>query len=212
MIDIIVPTFGRPKAVGRIVENLKTVMHLPYNLLFLVERVDHDTIREFLALTYTKFVVGNFKSYANAFNCGYMLTDNPFVFWGSDDIEFTWGWDTEATNLLQNPNVHVVGVNSSGQPNDRCNLQFLFRRKYVEDKSLVVGSPNLPAFPYYHNFVDTELNWTARNRGIFQPCVSSIVKHLRPDTDTDDTYKKNNSTGHLDRETYLSRKHLFNGV
>jgi hypothetical protein len=65
---------------------------------------------------------------------------------------------------------------------------------------------------YGHWFVDKEIVELAKARGVFTPCLSSVVEHLHPGYDgreRDEVYVKAMDTADQDRETYRQRRPLI---
>lgn len=213
MIDIIIPTLNRANKIEPLLQNLLDVTKVPFLVTFAMETGDELSMQtRRRSHIWSNWEVGNFNSYTIAFNTAFWKTNHKYVFMGSDDIEFMPGWDKAAQVMEDDEKVHVVGMNSSGALDDRHHLQFLMRRSYINQHSLVEGLPNHVFYPYHHNFCDTELYYTALNRGVFKACPEAVVLHHRPADDIDETYKKSSRTAELDRATYNSRKHLFRGV
>lgn len=62
------------------------------------------------------------------------------------------------------------------------------------------------------DYTDAELIETAKARGVFAPCLKSVVEHIHPEfggRDPDDTWNKTRRAVQQDYEIFCSRRHLW---
>lgn len=212
MIDVLIPTYGRPGRIPILCTTLRAHTRNPFNLFLMIEPQDKEALR--VANDYgCSVIVGSFGSFENAMNTGYFLTKGEFFFPGVDDIEFTPDWDVRPIEILKaRPEISVIGHKTMGKdcPADGIySCHFTIRRSYVRANTLVHGMPNLVFYPYYHHECDRELFWYARNAGIFESCPESIILN---DQQYDATREKTTKMDGIDRDTYWNRRHLFRGA
>lgn len=212
MIDVLIPTLGRPLRIPILVDTLARHTVNPYRLHLMIEPQDEES-RTIAGDYNCSVIIGSYGSYENAMNTGYFLTSGEYLFLGVDDIEFTPSWDMEPIRLLRtNPNLSVIGHRTMGRdcpPEGIYSCHFTIRRSYVRASTLVAGMPNLIFYPYYHHECDRELFWYARNMGVYQSCPESTILN---DQQYDATREKTTSKDGIDRDTYWNRRHLFRGA
>jgi hypothetical protein len=94
---------------------------------------------------------------------------------------------------------------------------FFVRRQYVEDVGASLEGPGvLAAEAYYHFYVDVELIQLAKARGVFAPCLDSVVIHHHPGYDgredlrqADAAYMKAQEFSEMDRIAFTRRAGLI---
>jgi glycosyltransferase involved in cell wall biosynthesis len=211
LIDVLVPTYGRPDSLQRLFDNVRETSD-DVQVTFIVER-DDDASYEAAREIVDAIVLVNAAepSYSNALQHGYRRTLEKFFIAGNDDFDFQPGWDKAALELLADPDIDVVGVDD-GDPNTKYSTIAVVRRSYIEQRSGCIGYPGRVFYPYQHNFVDTEFFHTAVARGVFCPCPQSKIFHLHPDFGhaTDDaTYQKGRKSFADDAGTFQARRWLW---
>lgn len=139
-----------------------------------------------------------------------------WVFMGADDLCFCPGWLEHALVCHRWHGNRVVGTNDLG--NSRVTsgqhaTHALVHLDYVAELGVAGDEPGrLLHEGYWHNYCDDEMVWTARARGEFEACLSSWVEHLHPNwgkAPDDATYRKGLEHFEVDRETFNSRRHLW---
>lgn len=206
MLDVFIPSFGRPQNLAKVVANLhQTTVH-PVHPVLILERTDTESIEAASRITNRTTLVGDFRSYSNAINTAYFMTTGDYFITSLDDLEFTPGWDVPLFKILDSrPEVQAAMSSMDGVFNSLA----VIRRSYLQRESLVSGMPNLVLYPYHHHESDREMYWTLKNRGVLVECPESIVHH-RHESDT--TEKKTKSMDEFDLQTYWGRRHLFRGA
>ncbi len=162
-------------------------------------------------------------TYAESLNYGFEHTDEPWVLCIGDDVRFHDGWLDQARKL--SGEWDVIGTNdtfpgrvknprvASGSHADH----FFVRRAYVEEHGSSLEGPGILAPEVYrHWFTDREIVDLARARGVFSPCLDSVVEHLHPGYDGDEEARKNDPTymlglknAEVDQETFMDRVPLI---
>lgn len=205
-VAILIPTLGRAHKLAALIDNIREVTHTPHEIYFMTS--DDDSIEVIKGKGAVHIPDVGRTDFVARTNALYHATYEPYVFTGSDDVLFHDKW---LDRLLKYTPYYSVIVPSDGlNPNGTLAL---ISRKYIEEQSGCVDVPNTIFHPEYrHGFSETELFETAKRRGVFKYCSSSLVEHLHPDagkSEVDATYSeawKHNNDG---MALYDSRKHLF---
>lgn len=161
-------------------------------------------------------------TYAQKVNAGYAATDSPWVFLCGDDVEFHEGWLQAAEKYADR--FDVIGTNDSlpgrirnpdvamGKHADH----FFVRRSYVDRYGASLDGPgSLAPECYGHWFTDAEVIELAKARGVFTPCLESVVEHHHPGYDgredlrfADPTYTKAVASSEADEKLWETRRPL----
>lgn len=156
-----------------------------------------------------------FESFADAINEGWQGTEEPFLFVGADDVLFHEGWLEAALGCMEG-DVRVVGTNDLGNHYVLSGLHathYLVDRRYIEDVGGVIdGGPGSFLYTYDHNYTDAEFVETAQSRGVFAPCLESVVEHLHPafgKRPEDEVHERTVDKIHDDWATFTERRELW---
>ena len=217
--DVFIPTLWRAQNLEPVLASLEenTSDYLP---LVICQAGDEPTISEARRLG-VRFVVadqGNPATAVQKVNLGYRHSWAPFFFIGSDDIRFTPGWLDEAFKLMVDP-ISVVGINDD-VPAHRHGGELpghvLVRRSYIDEESGVADLPGTVLYEgYRHYYSDLEFWQTAMWRGRFASAFDSHIVHHHPNSgtaETDETYKWSRSFMSADRQLYMQRRHVWEGI
>lgn len=195
MIDIIIPTIREPEKLQRVLLSLAQNSSIPH--------VIH--------------IVRDGSTYAEAVNITYPKLTQPFFFLGSDDLVFSPGWDIELMKVIAE-GYDVVGTNDLHNPEVLAGVHathYLVSKDYIEKEGGVIDKSYPVLYNYKHNYCDTEFIETAKARGVFKPCLTSIVEHihwawgLAP---VDAVYEKGRLSNEEDRATFNSRRNLWSSL
>jgi hypothetical protein len=211
MIDILLPTYKRPHALAAVAKNIEEATKHPFKLYFGLEKDDKAGIAAAKATGHEVVVNPSEPGYSNTIQAMYEASNNPFMFHANDDFIFLENWDEVPIAMFDTDWVQVVGVKQN-EADRSMSAICLWRRKYIEEQSGVIDMPNRVFYPYNHNYIDTEFTQTAQHRGVWAACDAPCIDHQHPGftgKEKDETYKKNDATMELDRETFESRKHLW---
>lgn len=217
VISIIVPTFGRAERLNRVAANIHQATSTEHEILIVAERTDEGTV--FAACREPGVIpVINTRSrnYAGAINTGFQLASGQYIFTGADDLNFHPGWDKAALDQMTG-DIRVVGTNdllNDGVLRGVHATHYLIDRRYIEDPGAVVDAPPRTVLfqGYDHQYSDTEAIGTARARGVFAPCLESIVEHMHFTAGRslrDATYDKGFARVAQDAELFAQREHLW---
>jgi GT2 family glycosyltransferase len=216
-IAILVPTYGRSDRLQKVYENIVANTSVPHNVYFILEAKDKDSANA-LPQEFKGRIIRNYRKpcYAGAINTAYLETDEPFLFAGSDDLNFHKGWDTEIFKVMESdPKIQVVGTNDLLNRDvlaGKTATHYLFSRSYIAKNSGTFDKSAPVLFEYEHNYTDREFIDTAIKRGVFAPCLTSIVEHMHygnKKNTWDETYERNQSTLSIDKATYEVRMQLL---
>lgn len=213
-VAIVVPVLRRPHRVKPLLENIAaTTPEGSYWVRFMVSPGDasgYDVIevaKMRLPVIWT-VLDADYEGqgdYAKKINLGYLLSEEPLIFTGADDLRFHPGWLDVAMAYLA-PGIGVVGTNDLGNPKvmrGEHSTHSLVTRDYADRG----GSPDQDHMIYHegypHLFCDTELIEVARARGAFAFAEDSRVEHIHPawgKAETDELYAEHSGARAL-RET-----------
>lgn len=205
-VAVLVPTLGRADKLPDLAKNILETGGTPY---FIVEEADKDSQKP---IENAFIIVGDFGTYAKAINHGYKNTVEPYLFAGADDLAFRKGWITDCMTKMGG-NVKVVGTNDLGNPEVMAGdhaTHYLVDRKYLDEQGgdFKAGPGSFLPEAYDHNWTDREFIETAKLRGVFAPCLESVVEHLNPlygKSQADSTWEKTRRHTTKDKKTYESR-------
>lgn len=206
-VAILIPA-ERPQNFARLVENIAEATPEPHHVYWMVHK---PQCADELARLRQTYWTDNGASWGVRLNRLYQLTTEPFMFLGADDVKFHPGWLTEAMNAMQSVD-GVVFVNDLYNP---CGTLALVSRHYIDTMSGCADEPGVIIHPgYIHGYSDTELANTARHRGRYAKCDTSVVEHLHPGAGKaphDEVYAKGAAAMGVDLQLHLSRAHLWGG-
>jgi glycosyltransferase involved in cell wall biosynthesis len=216
-VAVIVPTLGRPERVGPVTDDILAASKgHDVTVVFVAEAHDAVTIEAVTQHPTAELVINTRRpSYAGAVNSALHETTEPWVFCAADDLHFHPGW-LDALEPLTKA-FKVLGTNDLGNPEVLAAehaTHYLVERTYA--LTAVVDQPGSLLYEgYVHNYTDKELVETAKARGVFTPCLDSIVEHnhwLWNKAPLDDTYDKGRQSEPDDRRRHEARVRLWAGA
>lgn len=183
-VAVIVPAMRRPHNVTPLVESLKATPEA--TAYFVCDPDDHAEIEAVKNAGANVIISDRGHTYPIKANVGYEHTSEPWIFLCGDDVEFTPGWLDAARPLSDR--FDVIGTNDAADGHGNRLVQdgkhadhFLVRRSYIDTYGASLDGPGvLCCEEYNHFFVDYELVKLARARGVFAPCLTSVVIHNHP--------------------------------
>lgn len=203
------PVLGRPHRVRPLLDSIGNNTSVPCRVLFLVSPSDAIEVQ---AIQQENAELWAAKGgYAAKIREGVAVTDEPFLFFAADDLEFRPQWYERAKALIDR-GAEVVGVNDLIRRKRRHATHFLVTREYAE-RTTIDGEPGPMSDAYFHWFVDDEFIATAEHRGVYAYAEDSIVRHLHPMAGTapdDDVYRKGRENARGDSRTFHQREKLWN--
>jgi hypothetical protein len=222
-VDVIVPVLNRPDNAKPFMQSLRASTGMA-TVYAVVEPDDTATGDAWLNAgarivwghdELSSFVEGQTEGVAHTFaekvNLAYRQTQAPWLFITGDDVRFRPGWLDQAQHAAGDK-YHVIGTNDLGNPRVTSGehaVHMLIRRSYVDEVGASWDGPGIVAHEgYRHWFVDDEIVTAAKLRGVWTPCLASIVEHLHPifgKAESDATYRLGQSTVEQDRRIFLTR-------
>lgn len=210
---IFIPTLKRPQRIAAIISNLRETTEDPYELYFILEKWDQASISECERLKANYILNSGKGTYASCINTAFRRTSESFFFCGADDILFHLHWLHHARSKMVDP-IRVVGTNDLWNNFVLAGIHathFLVDRSYILSLGGVIDWSGIVLNEGYdHNYCDTEFIGTARFRGVFAPCLESVVEHLHANKVHDEVVDKTLANAMADARLFHSRKHLWN--
>ena len=216
-VAVVVPAMRRPQNVAPLVESLQRC-EPGANVYFVCDPEDAGEIAAVEAAGAHLIISKRGHTYAAKANVALDNTDEPWLFICGDDVRFHPGWLDEARTLSDR--FDVIGTNdTAGQVKNpevaagRHADHFFVRRAYADTYGASLDGPNtLAPECYQHWWVDKEIVGLAKARGVFAPCLASVVEHLHPGYDgkpRDDVYLKAVEHADADQAVFMSRLPLI---
>jgi len=150
--------------------------------------------------------------FADKVNVGFGRSTEPWLFLVGDDVRFHPGWLDHAQHVARTWNASVVGTNDLGSQrvtDGEHATHLLIRRSYVEEVGASWDGPGVVCHEgYRHWYVDDEIVAAAKQRGVWQMALGSVVEHLHPmfgKGDDDDVYRLGQSHAAADRKIFEGR-------
>ena len=151
-------------------------------------------------------------TFAEKANLAYGKTSEPWLFLCGDDVRFHAGWLDHAQHVAEMLHADVVGTNDLANQrvlNGEHATHLLVRRSYVDEVGASWDGPGVVAHEgYRHWFVDDEIVTVAKQRGVWQMALGSVVEHLHPlwgKAEQDEVYELGQSSAEQDREHFRAR-------
>lgn len=223
MLDIYIPTLGRHNRLLGINIQINNVTPKTHRTFFIIEREDELSLNECRSQSLYYIINHRSPSYAGAINSAWDCLQSDEFFAGADDLEFGERWHS-AIQFKKQEGFKVIGT-ADALPNQGGNEEvargehathYLVDGSYIKEQGGVINSTD-PVLPevYDHNYTDREFIGTAKFRGVFTPCLDSLVLHNHYSfgkSQMDDTYKKTVRRASADESVYQQRRSMWNGL
>jgi GT2 family glycosyltransferase len=151
-------------------------------------------------------------TFAEKVNLAYRQTTEPWLLLVGSDVRFHPAWLDHAQHVGNVLEASVVGTNDVA--NERVmagehSPHPMIRRSYIDEVGASWDGPkNVCHEGYRHNFVDDEIVRAAKQRGVWQPALGSVVEHLHPifgKAEDDEVYRLGKESWEADWELYKQR-------
>lgn len=202
-VAVIVPALNRPANVPRLVDSFNASNDGTATLFYVCDKDDTAQIAAVESAGAKWLPATRGTSYAGKVNAAHEQLDDSFdwLFPCGDDVEFTPGWLDKPREF--STRFDVIGTNDS-EPGRIRNPKvaagkhadhFFIRREYVNDTGSSLEGPGVAfAEAYYHFFGDVEVIQLAKARGVWTPCLESVVVHHHPGYDGDEAAREADPT------------------
>lgn len=218
-IAVLVPVLSRPQNVAKLVASFRAATSPKDAVLYFVAQAsDTAEVEAIRRAGFEPILVGDAdRSWAKKINRGFEQTTEPWLLLGADDLSFRPGWVDVVRKLLR---VHrgVIGTNDLGNGSTirgTSSTHPLVRRKYAEICGTIDERNKIVHEGYDHNFPDTELSLTAKQRGVYIHCVRCIIEHMHPawgKSSSDAVYLRGQSNFKQDSALFSVRAHQYRWI
>lgn len=209
-VAVVVPVLSRWRNAEPFMRSLRASTGLAH-VYAVADSVDDAVIRAWEDAGAT-VLIDNVVTFAKKINLGYAKTTEPWLLVVGDDAKFHPAWLDHAQHVAEAFNASVVGVNDISNPRVMAGEHaghLLIRRSYVDQVGASWDGPGVVCHEgYRHNFVDDEIVTAAKQRGVWQMALGSVVEHLHPifgKAGDDDVYQLGQSYYEQDRELFRQR-------
>lgn len=219
-VAVIVPVLGRPEHAEPFMRSLRASTGLA-TAYAVVERDDLEAAEAWrtagaeLLWGDDEFIDGAghaAHTFAEKCNLAYRQTLEPWLLLVGSDVKFHPGWLDHALHVADTLGGSVIGTNDLGNPRVMAGdhaVHPLVRRSYVDEVGASWDGPKVVAHEgYRHWFVDDELVTAAKQRGVWQMALGSVVEHLHPifgKGEQDDVYELGQGFAERDKALFLER-------
>ena len=220
IISVVIPTTGRPERLAQVAANIGQATGTPHEILMVAEPGDEATIAAVRAIPGARLVLNErAASYAGAMNTAAPAATGRYLLAASDDLRFHPGWDA-AVLAVMTGEVRVGGTNDLLNP---YTLQGTHATHYLIDRRYIAehggtwdkGPGTVLNEDYDHNFTDCEFIGVAKARGVFAPCLNSVVEHCHHEAGKsafDATYARGRAKHDADEVLFRSREPMWTSV
>lgn len=217
-VAVVIPVLNRPKSVKPLIDSFVESCSREQAFLYLVaQEGDEEEIAEIRRSMRPSVglirVPANQRSWPKKVNAALLVTSEPWLLLGGDDMRFHKGWFEEVSPYFlwervgSETGIGVVGTPIKGRPtNDVSSGHSFVSREYVKQYGTLDEKGKVVHEGYHHNFVDIELALTAWKRGMYQFARECNFEHLHPLNGT----AKIDSTYRLGSLNYNEDEALFN--
>jgi hypothetical protein len=225
-VTVLVPVLNRPHRAAPLVESLRgSRRQRPVRLMFICSPGDSDQIVTCMNLVErdrsgwsVNTVVADWQpgpgDYARKINFAALHVKTELMLLGADDLNFHAGWADEAATTQALTAACVVGTNDLGNAMVQAGLHST--HPVIHRGLLACGTADetgkILHEGYEHNFVDSELVATAKQRGTYAHCDRAIVEHLHHlwgKSPIDATYEKGAEGYQRDSALFNQRRRLW---
>jgi hypothetical protein len=216
---VIVPVMRRPHQAMPFMASLRASTGLA-TVYAVADEDDLDTVAAWAEAGAMVLIrPGSAGTFAEKVNLGYRATAEPWLFIAGDDVRFTGGWLDHAQHTARLSGAKVIGTNDTVNPRVLAGehaTHLLIDREYVDEVGASWDGPGVVAHEgYRHWFVDDELVYASKQRGVWAMATQSVVPHLHPmwtGGEQDEVYELGQSHAEHDRKMFARRCKTHLGV
>jgi hypothetical protein len=211
-VAVIVPVMRRPQNAAPFMASLRASTGLA-KVYAVCDRDDEITARAWEdAGAFVLDRPGAGGTFAEKVNEGYRWTYEPWLFICGDDVRFATDWLDQAQHVAAMSGGKVIGTNDLGNPRVLAGdhaTHLLIAREYVDEHGGSWDGPGVVAHEGYgHWFVDDEIVYAAKQRGVWAMAPRSIVEHMHPmweKAPVDEVYELGQSRMDADAQLFEAR-------
>lgn len=187
-VAVIVPVMGRAEHAEPFMRSLRASTGLAHAYAVCQDSEDHDVVSAWIQAG-ADVLKCDAVSFAAKVNHGYRETGHnlrpePWLFLVGSDVRFRPGWLDHAQDVAHRYQAQVVGTNDLGNPRVLAGehaTHILISRSYIDTVGASWDPPGTVCHEgYRHWYVDDEIVAAAKQRGVWQMALSSVVEHLHP--------------------------------
>jgi hypothetical protein len=181
-VDVIVPVLHRPHNVEPFMTSLVASTGLA-TAWWVCEEGDEEEIAEVFRCGGQVLSSPECHTFAEKVNLAHTLTGAPWLLLVGDDVRFWPAWLDHAQDVARRYKAQVVGTNDLGNPGvmrGEHATHPMIRRSYIDELGASWDGPGIVCHEYHHWCVDDEIVTAAKQRGVFQPAMASVVEHIHP--------------------------------
>lgn len=213
---VLVPVLDRPQNVEPLVASFRQ-SGAPGDLVFLVNASDTTELRA-VKLSHARRVEcpDDVVTWPAKQNYGVAHVEADWYLLAGDDVTFEPGWWQATQSLRDDPGVSVIGTQDGANARviaGEHSTHTLVRGTYIREQGTIDEPGKVVHGGYSHWFVDDELLWTAKVRGVWAFCNEARVLHHHPYFDPsikwDATYAKGESRSAEDQAIWVQRAPLL---
>jgi hypothetical protein len=215
-VAVIVPVMKRPQNARPFMDSLRASTGMAWAYPVIDE--DDMLTRKAWELQGVEPLISEGPTFAKKVNTAYRETDEPWLFLCGDDVHFHPAWLDHALHLAKTSGAKVIGTQDLGSPRVLAGehaTHLLIARDYIDEVGASWDGPGVVCHEgYRHWFVDDEIVWTAKQRGVWAFAAGSVVEHMHPlwkKGEPDDVYKLGQSFAAEDQQTFMARAKLNTG-
>ena len=182
MISILVPTLGRAGKLAGVSANIHEATASDHEVIFIAEPGDTATHEAVAQLPDRLHVNTHRACYTGAINSAFPDAKGEYIFTAADDVGFHPGWDARVLAVMKD-GIQVGGTNDLMNPQVLAGVMathMLIGRAYIEGPGAALDEPpgTVMFEGYGHHYGESELVSLAIHRGVFAPCLDSVVEHV----------------------------------
>ena len=215
-VAVTVPVMRRPQNAAKFMDSLRASTGLA--TAYPIADEDDVLTRKAWELKGVDPIMAEGPTFAQKVNTAYRNTDEPWLFIVGDDVHFHPGWLDHALSVANTSGAKVIGTQDLGSPRVMAGehaVHLLIARDYIDEVGASWDGPGIVCHEgYRHWFVDDEIVWAAKQRGVWAFAAGSVVEHMHPlwkKGEPDDVYKLGQSHAAADQKVFMARAKKYTG-
>jgi len=210
---ILIPSLNRPKNLERVLLNIRYTTPEPHRTYVMISKDDIDSqriCRGHSAIFWTDSD-SDLQYFVPRIQALFEKTSEPWIFTGSDDIVYPYGWLTNCFSVADS-GTKIICPNDGHNPKG---TNFLVDREYIMTEGGNWDTPGYVYHPSYrHNRSDDEMVNVALYRKIYTRAMDVLIESTHPswgNAPNDSTYERVALVSAADEALFQSRAPLWGG-